>query len=419
MKKKIHVVGAGIAGMSAAYFLSQHDFEVSLYEASSRVGGLIETKHGKFGLVESAAPAFMNSAFLETLCGELDLDMVASKPLAKRNRFLENGEQVSRWPLTILETLRFLLGVLWFRWFAPKPRQTVAQWSDSVFGRATTQKLLGKALQGIYATSADKLSASLVIRRFYERKNRREPRPKKRGSVAPRLGMQEFIDKLKAGFLNQEGKLYLNTSVAATQLEQWIAAGDTVVLAVPVWIASQLLVNLEPNVACDFMKVPALPLESTTVFWERGRSQSLRPGFGILFDLSKKSANRANVLGVLENDQIFERRVWSDSVISETWISSGLGQETLSAIKQKRSELLKNADTGILLEHSVSGWTRAIPEFGLELELAMSKGHSTRLENRGIYLVGNYAGPIGVAKIVERSWELAETLKKSHLGSGV
>ena len=43
MKKKIAVVGAGPAGVTAAYELSKENISVDLYEASNSVGGMAKT----------------------------------------------------------------------------------------------------------------------------------------------------------------------------------------------------------------------------------------------------------------------------------------------------------------------------------------------------------------------------------------
>jgi monoamine oxidase len=44
-KKRVIVVGAGFAGLCAAYELSQFDYEVTVYEARNRIGGRVESNH--------------------------------------------------------------------------------------------------------------------------------------------------------------------------------------------------------------------------------------------------------------------------------------------------------------------------------------------------------------------------------------
>lgn len=46
-EKKIAVLGAGISGLSVAYYLKGKGFTVNVYEKSGRAGGLIDTEKKK------------------------------------------------------------------------------------------------------------------------------------------------------------------------------------------------------------------------------------------------------------------------------------------------------------------------------------------------------------------------------------
>ena len=55
MSKQVIVVGAGLAGLTAAYELTHAGFDVQLFEARDRVGGRVQTaflgaqQHGELG----------------------------------------------------------------------------------------------------------------------------------------------------------------------------------------------------------------------------------------------------------------------------------------------------------------------------------------------------------------------------------
>ncbi len=407
MIKKVHVVGAGIAGLSAAYFLRRHGFEVRLYEASSHVGGLIGTQKTKYGIAESGAHAFMNSTFLEELCTEIGVTMTPATALSKKFRFLESRLEVTRWPLGILESLRFIWGVITVKFRPPKPFESVYHWSRRVFGRGAATKLISKVLQGIYAADTKSLSASLIFSRLYKRPTFGK-KPKIRGSVAPLEGMQAFIDKLLARFQDLGGTLFQNAPVDESKIRSWVESEEMVVLAVPIWTAANLLKSVDTEIAADFAAVPSLPLEATTVFWDAPNTAPLRPGFGVLFE--RKNADDP-MLGVLQNDKIFAQRVWGEGVSSETWITSG-SVDPLSELQIKRRSLMGAQSHARMLDSMEILWPKSIPLFGQNLEFAFREDFSTKLATRGIYLVGNYMGEIGVAKIIERSYRLVQSLAR-------
>lgn len=55
MNKNIAVIGAGIAGLTAAYYLKKQGYTVTVYEASNRVGGRMTTDRVSDCLIDRGA----------------------------------------------------------------------------------------------------------------------------------------------------------------------------------------------------------------------------------------------------------------------------------------------------------------------------------------------------------------------------
>lgn len=411
-RQRIHIVGAGIAGISAGYFLSKKGFLVSIYEKESKLGGLIGTYKTPYGLVESGAHAFLNSPLIEELSSELGVDFLNCLPLAKKNRFIEDSKgKPSRWPLGLMATLRAVIGILLFKFLKPRTMESVYSWSKRLFGTVFTERILTKVLQGIYAASPENLSAKLVFGRFYQAQPRAKAKVLFKGSVAPKEGMQSLLEEMKRAILEQGGS-YIQKNITSFEFESWLASGEKVVLATPIWIAAEFLSSVDPDTAKTFSEVPSVALEATTLFWSEEQIKPLRPGFGVLLD---REVGSSSLLGVLENNQIFESRVYGKGTFSETWISSGFHEVPLKKIKAKRARLqgLARASDAEPLDVFSFIWKKAIPVVGPKLEYALSKDPGQKLEARGIYLVGNYMGPIGVSKILERSLELSNKVSRT------
>jgi oxygen-dependent protoporphyrinogen oxidase len=74
-RKSVTIIGGGITGLTAAYELRDADIDVTLHEASGRLGGKVQTDHSLGAPVEAGADWFITRqpAALE-LCRELGLE---------------------------------------------------------------------------------------------------------------------------------------------------------------------------------------------------------------------------------------------------------------------------------------------------------------------------------------------------------
>jgi len=83
----IAVLGAGITGLSAAYYLTQQGHRVRLFEAGSRAGGVVQTERHEGWSIESGPNSFQeNSREITELITALGLDSerVVANPAAKK-----------------------------------------------------------------------------------------------------------------------------------------------------------------------------------------------------------------------------------------------------------------------------------------------------------------------------------------------
>ncbi|HYF40155.1 MAG TPA: protoporphyrinogen oxidase, partial [Gemmatimonadales bacterium] len=103
----VAVIGAGITGLTAAYYLKQRGTSVVVYEASDRAGGVIRSERKGEYLVE-LGPNSMSapSAATASLVKELGLEgsLVHASPEV-RNRYIVRRGKLVRLPLTPAELL--------------------------------------------------------------------------------------------------------------------------------------------------------------------------------------------------------------------------------------------------------------------------------------------------------------------------
>jgi len=401
MTGEVTIIGAGISGLTTAYFLVKAGVAVRVLEKQSRVGGLLGTHQTPHGLVETAANGLINTARLESMCADLGVTLLPLQPQSRARYFWR--ERPRRWPLTVGESLQMAAGLMRHlgNW-RPAAEETLDVWGNRLLGAAAVQHALTPAMGGIYASDADQLSASLIFNRkglglepANQNGDAKPAKPSRRGTVSPRGGMQELMDAL-SNYLRQHGvSIELNRGA---QLER---DAPTVICTSAVH-AAELLADRAPEVSQALRQVELLPIVTATCFYEHSPRQP--QGFGCLFP--RRAEIRA--LGVLFNDCLFEGR---SALRSETWILGGapdrevvhLNDGELETTLRRNHALLVGAEEPLLNCH-VTRWPQALPHYTPALERALTTMPPLP---KHLALVGNYLGQIGLAKIIERAHRVA------------
>lgn len=409
MSQRVHIVGAGFSGLTAAYYLKRSGFDVIVYEREARTGGLIQSKKADCGLVETAANAILNSDLVEDLASELNIKLQRTNPKAKK-RFIFRAKP-KRWPLTVSESLgmgvrllkHFLKGTL-------RPREdqseTISIWGNRVLGEFATENLLAPALAGIYAGDPSRMDAGLVLGPLFARK--KDKSTVVRGSVTPLGGMGEWIEKLTDHLEAQGVAIHRGREFDWSLKER----SDFVVVATGLKSATDLLREKAPKLAASMDRLECLPVVSVTCFFAKAEQDIT--GFGCLF----APEENFNFLGVLFNSDIFPNR--SDGYRSETWIGGGAAapslikctdRDLLIKIRQDRERMGEKWSEP--KSTHVNRWDHALPHFTNELRRLIQSEELRKLEEDRVFLHGNYLGRIGLSNILNRSHELG-----SRIGSG-
>ena len=184
---KIAVIGAGIAGLTAAYTLQKRGFAVQVFEREETAGGRMRSEqHGEF-VIERGAQ-FIASSYrnMRALAAELGIaDLI--EPLSDtRNAVLRGGEFVltdyeglgalrkSR-DLSLLTKLR-LLGLAWPLWrnwkrldfYRPEraarlDTESAAAYVERRFGREAVDYLVEPAFAGTFTILPEEMSKAFLL----------------------------------------------------------------------------------------------------------------------------------------------------------------------------------------------------------------------------------------------------------------
>jgi oxygen-dependent protoporphyrinogen oxidase len=387
----VRVIGAGLSGLATAWYLTEAGARVHVIEAAARPGGLIQTSSLKEGLVETAARAFTSSERATALFAAAGVEPCPTLAESKRRYIFRDGRP-RRWPLTPMETIGTAARAssAWVRRaMRPRADETVAVWGRRVLGPAATAWLIGPALQGIYATAPDVLSAAAIF--GPGRRNTRGP------LIAPRAGMGELIDRLHAGLVARGATFSFGSPV------------DRVDLSVPTVIATnapgaaRLLAPHAPALASAIGRIRMVSIVIVTAFFEP-RADDWR-GFGVLFPRS----SGVGALGVLCNTDMFPNR---GTLRSETWIYGDLSPAALPSAETVLDRLAADRArvTGRIerpVAWHITPQTGALPVYDsavLDAQAALPDLPP------GVAIAGNYLGKLGVSRLLDGAADAAERI---------
>jgi oxygen-dependent protoporphyrinogen oxidase len=392
--RRARVVGAGLSGLAAAWHLADRGFDVTVIDAASSAGGLIQTHATPHGLVETGANAFVWNDRVAEWFARLDLAPVFPLPASQRRYIFRDGDP-RRWPLSIVESANMAahLGWAWAsRAFAARDGESMAGWGGRVLGGAATEWLLEPAMQGIYAAPTGELSAAAI---FAGRT--RGPRR----LAAPANGMGEFIVRLHERLAQRGVHFEFNASVDS------IGDDTPTVVATGAASAARVVAHRAPAMAERLAAVRVAPLATLTMFFAP-HPRDLH-GFGVLFP----RASGMTALGVLNNTDIFAGR---GSARSETWIIGDRDQHVTQwsedrlhrAIAEDRFRLAGRNDEP--LASRLTRWEQAIPIY--DENIPAIAGEMSSLPP-GLALAGNYLGRIGVAALLDHARAAADRVAQT------
>lgn len=387
-----HIWGGGIAGLLMASFLSRQGFKIHLYEKSSRLGGKVGTDSLPTGLVEWGPNAIYATDQILDWLHDLGLKPIRARRRLKR--WVWRGKLYSPKPLALLGRI------------APKLRlkspvitssTTVADFFRPLISEKYLQRLLSPALQGIYGTTADKLTVLSLWPQLeldstppYWKVIKYLRGPKAR-SVSFAGGMQAFVDALEESI---NGEVHLNHQGAFELKPNTIICTDA-------HVAAELL-SQEWNEGSAYLKsIPYLPISSVTFHSIAPLTWSER-GFGVLFPRDYK----INSLGCLFNHSIFPGRIAGNTKSSMTFILP----DSVSPEDKVEDDLQKLQWAHENLSVKSFSYDRGLPLYNEARWSAIKKLNQSDSIPQGLVLFGNYVAGISLRDMIHAASSFAHKL---------
>ncbi len=459
--KRVAIVGGGIAGLSAAFYLEQHRrrgaaVEYVLYEASPRLGGVIRTERTADGfLVEAGPDSFLSEKpWARDLCRDLGIAdrLIGSNDATRQTWLLLRG---CLHPLP--DGLQFLVPTrLWpivttglFSWGTklriasellqePLVRagdESAAAFVERHFGREMVERLADPLLAGVYGGTAVRLSARAVLPKLVALEQQhgslargllQNKRSASSGNAPGPIfttlksGMQELVDAVTACLTFSA----VRTGVAVQRVSRddswWLvqhAQGeerfDAVILALPAYVAAEMLADNNAKLSAQLKQIPYSSSATVALAYDAAQvaagGRLLPPGFGFL--VPRSEGKRMLACTFVHNK--FAGRVPEGKLLLRAFLGGATDEAalelndeaTLGVVRQELKEILGlNAEPLFSFIHR---WPRSMAQYEVGHLERMQEIERLRQLLPGLHLIGNAYGGIGVPDCVRAGKEAA------------
>ncbi|MDX8412398.1 MAG: protoporphyrinogen oxidase [Mariprofundaceae bacterium] len=453
--KQVVIIGAGISGLSTAFWLRQKGIEATVLERSGRVGGVIRSEKINGYTIDHAANCLMN--FLPEvnhLCATVGLSdqRVFRRDKARQRYLLKNGR-----PRSVPLSPKDMLTSSFWPWRAklrmamepfipasrPDTEETVADFIRRRFGKELLDQAIDPFVAGTLAGDPEQACARSTMPKFYEFEQnygsilRGVVRSKLAGTktrcpmrlfsfhngmeslpaaIGQYLGEQVRTDAKVQG-VERRGRRWRIEAICDGQPVEMEA--DSLVMATPAAAAADLLRPVSGLVADQLSSITYTPMAVMMLGFRTSDVGHQLDGIGCL--IPKREGK--HLLGTLWNSSLFAERAPEGRVLITCYLG---GLRHPEAIGHGDGKLLELAMADLRPMLGIKGQPefvrvirhrQGLPQYHLGHQQRLATIREQLQLTPGLYLCGNYLDGVSVRDCVARGRQLAARIA-SAVGRG-
>lgn len=442
----IGIIGAGLTGLTTAYYLKKAGFDVHVFEKENRAGGVIKTTHENGFTFESGPNTGILShpevvELLEDLKDDCQLEIADANAKA---RWIWKGKKWEPLPsglikgvTTPLFTFPDKLRILGepFRKKGDNPQETLAELVLRRMGKSFLNYAVDPFILGIYSGDPTKLVTKYALPKLYQleqdfgsfiggaikKKNLPKTEREKKATrevFSVKGGLENLINALVKNIgqenislncatlsfaknpenqyiLNDENKTFTHviSTVGTYELEKLFPFADSKKINQ----INQLEYAKVVQVSLGFKEWEGIKLNS---FGGLVPSKENRDVLGVLF-LSSFLKNRAPEKGAILS--IFLGGVRKPEMVNLN------DQQIMNLVENEVTEMmgLKNFEPGLV---KIMRYQHAIPQYSFESGQKLIAIDEVEKESQGLILAGNIRDGIGMADRIKQGKMIAEQI---------
>jgi oxygen-dependent protoporphyrinogen oxidase len=440
----VAIIGGGLSGLVAAYYLKRGGRSVTVLEKSSRVGGAVASHSFLNFTVDIGTNTVAESnAATANLMDALGLrsQMLFADDVAGRRYIVRDGEMMPlpANPPALLASPLFSFsakGQLMREPFIP-PRtdgveETLAEFVTRRLGKEVLEYAINPFIAGTYAANPEDLSAKStfkilstlekesgsIIKGFLARQTKSDGVVKNYSGklFSFENGFFTVIETLRTALASELRTASDVTTIAKTEsgFSLTLHSGETldckaVILATPAFDAAALVGPISRDAADALMKINYSPVAQLFLAYSKAAITRPLDGFGVLVP----RVEGRKILGAVWNSSIFPSR-FPDHAVFTLFIGGSrqpdlLGLTDDDLIREALDDfekLMRLKNTTPLVQYLVR-WTKAIPQYSVGHEAKMGVLRAAESSHQGLYFCANYKGGISVPDCIQNAESLA------------
>jgi oxygen-dependent protoporphyrinogen oxidase len=448
---KALIVGGGISGLSAAYYLSKAGIRPTLAEKASELGGVIRTTVQQGCVLEAGPDGFMAAKpWAMDLIRELGLadQIIGSNDHSRITYIVKHGKLVAMpdgLMMMVPTKIMPLVGTSLFGWgtkirmgleFFRRPNgkhpdRSVYDFLMDHYGQESIDYLAEPLLAGVYGGDPRQMSVDSVLSRFAEIESKygsltrgvlAAPKPPETSGPKSFLwtlknGLGELIEKLRPSADVVHGTveaLQRNSAGFRVHINGGWMEAEHVVLAAPAGDCAKLLGSSNAELADLLSGIPYTSSITIALGYRKDTFDHPLKGHGFLVP----KLERQYLMGCTWVGNKFNHRVPDDMVLLRCFI----GGNGLALTDDELLAVARNELSGIMglqaqpVFHSVARWPNAMAQYTV--------GHQQRVERiegilqtiPGLHLAGNAYRGIGIPDCVKMGKDAATRIAEEMLG---